>query len=113
MRDPDELEILSITTTVGSLADGQTLARQIIARRLAACVQVEQGLISFYRWQGEQCESAEVRLVIKTVPGGEVALQEFIAHHHTYDLPQFLVVRMRASEAYAAWVRTETAAPPA
>jgi periplasmic divalent cation tolerance protein len=113
MQDSNELDILSVTTTVGSLVDGQALARQIIERRLAACVQVEQGLISFYRWQGEQCESAEVRLVIKTVPGGEVALQEFIAHHHPYDVPQFLVVRMRASDAYAAWARAETAPPPA
>lgn len=113
MQDSSELDILSITTTVGSLADGQALARQIIEQRLAACVQLEQGLISFYRWQGELCESAEVRLVIKTVPGGEDSLQKFFARHHPYDVPQFLVVRMRASEAYGAWARLETAPPPA
>jgi len=113
MQDSSDLDILSVTTTVGSLADGQALARELIAQRLAACVQVEPGLISFYRWQGEQCESAEVRVVIKTLPGSEVALQAFFARHHPYDVPQFLGVPMRASEAYATWVRSETARPPA
>jgi len=111
MQDSGELDVLSVTTTVGSLADGQALARQLLAQRLAACVQVEQGLTSFYRWRGDQHEDAEVRLVIKTIPGREAALKEFFAHHHPYDVPQFLAVRMRASEAYAAWVRAETQGP--
>jgi periplasmic divalent cation tolerance protein len=111
MANPRELEILSVTTTVGSLAEAQALAREIIAQRLAACVQLEPGLISFYRWEGRQHEEPEVRLVIKTSPGSEGALQEFIARRHPYEVPQFLVVPMRASEAYAAWVRSETAQP--
>lgn len=113
MQDCKELDILSITTTVGSLAAAQTLARDIVARRLAACVQVEPGLTSFYRWKGEPCEEPEVRLVIKTVPACEGALREFIARHHPYEVPQLLTVSMRASEAYAQWARSETAPPPA
>ena len=112
MHNPGELDILSVTTTVGSLAAGEALARELIAQRLAACVQLEPGLTSFYRWKGESCEDAEVRLVIKALPGSEVALQEFFARHHPYDLPQFLAQHMRASEAYAAWVRAETAPSP-
>ena len=90
MQDCKELDILSVTTTEGSLADAQALAREIIAQRLAACVQVEQGLTSFYRWKGEQCEEPEVRLVIKTMPGCERALQDFMARRHPYEVPQFL-----------------------
>lgn len=111
MKDSGELDILSVTTTVGSLAAGQALAREIISRRLAACVQLEPGLTSFYGWKGQACEDAEVRLVIKTLPAHETPLQEFFARHHPYDVPQFLAVRMRASEAYGAWVRSETTAP--
>ena len=113
MQDSSEPEILSVTTTVGSLAEAQALAREIIAQRLAACVQLEPGLVSFYRWAGRQHEEPEVRLVIKTLPRCEHGLQECFAHHHPYDLPQFLAVPMRASQAYATWVRSETAPPPA
>jgi periplasmic divalent cation tolerance protein len=113
MQDCKEPDILSVTTTVGSLADATALARAIVAQRLAACVQVEEGVTSFYRWQGRQCEEAEVRLVIKTLPGCEGALQALFARHHPYEVPQFLATPMRASEAYARWVRSESTAPPA
>jgi periplasmic divalent cation tolerance protein len=112
MQDCKELDILSVTTTVGSLATAQALAREIIGQRLAACVQVEAGLTSFYRWKGEPCEEPEVRLVIKTMPACEGALKTFMARRHPYEVPQFLAVPMRASEAYAQWVRSETAPPP-
>ncbi|WP_233259305.1 divalent-cation tolerance protein CutA [Ramlibacter sp. WS9] len=104
---------MSIATTVGSLADAQRLAREIIAQRLAACVQVEQGVASFYRWKGELCEESEVRLVIKTLPGCEAALQALFAKHHPYEVPQFLAARLIASPAYAQWARAETEVPQA
>lgn len=104
-------DILTITTTVGSLDDARKLARAIVQRRLAACVQVEQGLGSFYRWQGRECEDAEVRVTIKTLPGCEAALQALFGEAHPYELPQFLAVRMQASEAYYAWAREEVTLP--
>jgi periplasmic divalent cation tolerance protein len=107
MQDCKEPDILTVTTTVGSRADAQRLARELVQRRLAACVQVEDGLVAFYHWKGELCEDAELRLVIKTVPGCEAALQAFFREHHPYELPQFTALRMRASDAYAQWVRAE------
>lgn len=112
MPDCSELDILSVTTTVGSLADARALAQEILSRRLAACVQVEEGITAFYRWQGKPCEEPEVRLVIKTAPGAEGALQAFFASRHPYDVPQFLVATLRASEAYARWARSETRPTP-
>lgn len=106
-----DLDIVSIATTVGSLADAQRLAREIIRQRLAACVQVEQGLTSFYRWKGELCEESEVRLVIKTLPGCEEPLQALFAEHHPYELPQFTAAKLTASPAYAQWARAETVVP--
>lgn len=112
MEDCKDLNILSVTTTVGSMAEGQALARAILERRLAACVQVEEGLTSFYRWQGRQCEDPEVRLTIKTLPECDRALQALFGEHHPYEVPQFLAVTMRASGPYAAWVHGEVAVPP-
>ena len=111
MQDCKELNILSVTTTVSSLETAKTLAREILAQKLAACVQLDQSVISLYRWKGELCEEPEVRLVIKSLPGCEAALQELLARHHPYELPQFLVQPMSASEAYAQWVRAEVAVP--
>jgi len=111
MQDFKRHTVLSVTTTVGSEADAARLARELLARRLAACVQVEPGLTSYYRWQGRDCTDPEVRLTIKTLPECEQALRAAFGKLHPYDVPQFLAVAMQASEAYAAWVRAEVDAP--
>lgn len=108
MQDCKELDILSVTTTLGSLGDAKALAQEILSQRLAACVQVEQELTSLYRWKGELHEETEVRLVIKSLPGCEAALQALFAQHHPYETPQFLAITLRASEGYAQWARAET-----
>ena len=102
-----ERDILAITTTVGKLEEARALARELVERRLAACVQVDPGVLSFYRWEGKPCEDAEARITIKTLPEREAAIVAFFAERHPYALPQFLGVRMQASAAYAGWVRQE------
>ena len=104
--------VLSVTTTVASLPDAQRLARLLLERRLAACVQIEPGLSSHYVWQGRPCEEAEVRLTIKTLPGRVAALEALFAEQHPYELPQFLATGMQASAAYAAWVSESVASDP-
>jgi periplasmic divalent cation tolerance protein len=111
MQDCKELDILSVTTTLGSLDAAKALANEILGQRLAACVQLEQGLTSLYHWKGELCEEAEVRLVIKSLPGCEAALQALFAQHHPYEVPQFLATTLRASQGYADWARAETRVP--
>lgn len=113
MEDCKELDILSVTTTVGSRSEAKALARAILEQRLAACVQMEEGLRSFYRWQGREREDAEVRLTVKTLPECGEALRRLIEEQHPYQLPQFLAVCMHASPEYHAWVRTEVSVPPA
>ena len=111
MEDCKDRDILAVTTTVASLADARQLARAILERRLAACVQVEEGLVSFYRWRGKECEDAEVRVTVKTLPACEAALQALFQEKHPYEVPQFLAATLRASEAYAAWARGEVTVP--
>jgi periplasmic divalent cation tolerance protein len=107
MQDCKEADILSVTTTLGSAGQAQELARALVQARLAACVQVDPPMTSTYNWNGQLCEEAEVRLTIKTLPACRQAVQDFLARHHPYDTPQFLAQVLRASDAYAAWVRSE------
>lgn len=109
MQDCQELDIVAMTTTVATAADAQRLARLLLERRLAACVQVEAGVQSFYRWQDRTCEDAEQRLLLKTVGRLVPAVQALFAEHHPYELPQCVAWPVQASEAYAGWVRGEVA----
>jgi periplasmic divalent cation tolerance protein len=107
MQDCKEFDVLTVVTTVGSAQDAQKLAGEILARRLAACVQVDAGVTSHYRWKGSLCEEPEVRLTIKTLPALEAPLQELFDTAHPYELPQFVCALERASAPYAQWVRSE------
>ena len=110
-------KIASLTTTVPTEAEAQGLARGLVEARLAACVQVEAGMQSHYRWKGALQAEPEVRLTIKTIPAARARVEDFIGRYHPYAVPQLLWQEQDASPAYAEWVRTEVAAavsaPPA
>ena len=104
------MDILSLTTTVATREDARRLARALVEQRLAACVQLDEGVQSHYRWEGALCADPEVRLTVKTLPSLLPRLQAFFAEEHPYDVPQLLWQTMAASPAYADWVRGEVAA---
>ena len=107
MQDCKEPDILVVTTTVASMDDARRLARELVERRLAACVQLDDIAASVYRWEGRVCEDAEVRLSIKTVPELRTALEAAFEELHPYDVPQFIAAMHAGSAAYADWVRSE------
>jgi periplasmic divalent cation tolerance protein len=99
-----------VLTTLPSRDAAQTIARTLVEERLAACVQLVDGLLSIYRWEGRVEESAECQLVAKTTPAAAGALVDCLRRLHPYDVPEILSLDATASEAYAAWVDAETRA---
>ncbi len=103
-------EIVEVTTTVDSEQAATTLAKLIVAARLAACVQINGPLHSIYRWQGEICEAQEWRCTIKSLAITVPQLIDFINDKHPYDVPEILVTQVHASsEAYAQWLAEQVA----
>jgi periplasmic divalent cation tolerance protein len=101
-----------VLTTIGADADGQALARTLVAERLAACVNVLPVMTSVYRWKGQVEQDQERQLVIKTTPDRVEALQSRVRELHAYELPEFLVVNADSgSAAYLAWVTESVASP--
>ena len=99
------IEIVEVTTTVDSEQAASNLARQIVAARLAACVQIDGPLSSIYRWQGEICEAKEWRCTIKTLQIASAQLVDFIGEHHPYEVPEILVIHVHSAAApYAQWM---------
>jgi len=111
MSDAADAQVLTVTTTVATVEAARELARLLLEQKLAACVQLDAGITSFYRWEAKLCEEPEVRLVIKTLPACEAALRELFARHHPYQLPQFVAAVGQATPAYVGWVRGEVEPP--
>lgn len=90
-------------------ASATAIAEALLARQLAACVQILPELTSVYRWKGEIQRDREVLLLIKTEADRFESLCAAIRAQHPYELPEILAVEAVAGlPAYLDWVRAET-----
>ena len=102
-------DVVIILTTVPDLDRAETIARMLVDERLAACVNVNGPMVSFYRWKGGIERDEERQLVIKTTRHRIDAVRERIAEVHPYELSEFLVLSASGgSEAYLEWVASST-----
>jgi len=92
-------------STVGSAEEADRLARALVERRLAACVNVVPGVVSHYRWQGELQRDEERLLVIKTRAERIEALRDALRELHPYELPELVAFEISAgSPEYLKWL---------
>jgi len=81
------------------------LANQIIAARLAACVNLVNPVQSVYLWQGKVEQSEEVQMIIKTRTELFEPLRQFIRSHHPYQVPEIVGLPVVvADEEYLSWI---------
>ena len=100
--------VLVVVSSFSKLADAQTMARNLIENRLAACVQIQGGVHSIYRWDGKICEEQEVLLCAKTLADQWENICSFIKSNHPYDLPEVLAFTPEKYEAqYGDWIQAE------
>ena len=94
-----------VVTTVGTEDQAHLLSRELVARRLAACVNILSGVRSVYRWHGKICRDSELLLVIKTLETEFEAVAETIRELHTYELPEILSFAVDRGEAgFLSWI---------
>ena len=91
-------EVRLVLTTVASPHEGERLARALVERRQAACVNMLPAVESIFRWQGEVSKEAETLLLIKTVRSAYEDVAATIAELHSYDLPEILSLAVDEGE---------------
>lgn len=92
-------------TTTDKEAVAKQIARDLVSKKLAKCVQIDQTL-SIYEWEGKIEESPEYRLVIKAPTENTKKIEEAITSLHNYELPQILTVDASGgSEKYIDWIK--------
>lgn len=102
-------------TTVGDEEEGIELARAIVERGEAACVNIVPGVRSVFRWKGEICSESEYLLVVKTTTEGYDAVAETVRELHSYELPEVLALPVtRGDEGYLTWIAeaVDSGSPP-
>lgn len=96
--------ILAVTT-VGDEGAAAELARELLSRRVVACVQIVSKVRSLYWWKGRIEDDAECVLLMKTRGERYDALASALGELHAYDVPELVVLPIeRGSAAYLGWL---------
>jgi periplasmic divalent cation tolerance protein len=103
-------ETMVVLTTCGNEEDAGALARVLVERRLAACVNAVSNVASTYRWKGEVQRDRETLLIIKTTSHRLAAVEQTIRETSKYELPEVIALPVRSGGAdYLAWIRESVA----
>jgi periplasmic divalent cation tolerance protein len=101
----DKIVVLS---TCASAEEAEKIARKLVERRLAACVNVLAGARSIYHWRGAVEEASEWLLIIKSRRDLFDGLRAEIEKLHSYEVPEVLALAVvEGSRGYLGWMERE------
>lgn len=101
-------ERLIVLITAGSHDEAGRIARILVTKMLAACVNVIPSVTSVYRWEGEIRSDQECLLVVKSQRDVLAELVECVQGLHSYDVPEIIALPLvGGSDAYLRWLDQE------
>ena len=96
-------------TTVSKNSKARALAKSLVKEKLAACVSLIPISASFYFWKNNAISDKEILLLIKTRAALIPRLKQWVIDHHSYELPEFLVLSINdGHHPYLRWIRENT-----
>ncbi|MDF2177890.1 divalent-cation tolerance protein CutA [Aliiglaciecola sp. CAU 1673] len=85
------------------------IAAKALEKKLAACINLIPGLESWYVWQGQVQQDAEVQMLFKTQKNLADALYKLVLSLHPYDVPEWLVLDIAGGgQDYLNWITSCT-----
>ena len=94
-----------VLTTAGSVDEARKIARALVDRKLAACVNIIPQVESVYRWQGKIETAAEWLLVIKTEAAAFEGVHATIKALHSYEMPECIMLEVTdGDQEYLDWI---------
>lgn len=102
------MQPIIVTTTCESREDGELIARNVLEKRLSACVQISGPVFSLYWWEQKITCDTEFMVVMKSERGLFEQLGDAIRDVHTYEVPEIVAVDITAIDApYKQWLEKE------
>jgi periplasmic divalent cation tolerance protein len=94
-----------VLTTCGSEEEGKRIARNLVEKRLAACVNLIPQVNSIYRWQGKVESAGELLLLIKTTRENFPKVRDAVRGLHSYEVPECIMLAIEdGSATYLQWI---------
>lgn len=95
-----------VLVTCPTLALARRIARAVVQKRFAACVNIVRSQAeSVYTWKGKLETAREHVLLIKTTTARLRQLEREVKRLHTYDVPEFIALPIAEGSAeYLSWL---------
>lgn len=95
--------------TTASAEEAEIIGRNLVSRKLAACVNIIENMKSIYNWQGKIETADEVVMIAKTKKALVSELIENVKTLHSYECPCIVSVPITdGNPDYLRWIRNET-----
>lgn len=95
--------------TCKDINQARTIGSTLLKEKLAACVNIIQGMESIYRWEGNFESAQEVILLIKSRESLSLKIRARITELHSYKTPCILDIPVQGgNEPYINWILSET-----
>lgn len=103
------MEFIVIYCTVPNKKEGKDIARALVSKKLAACVNIIDKVESVFSWDGKLCEEQEAMMIIKTKQELFDKVNALIQGLHSYNVPEVIALPfVEADEEYLKWIMHET-----
>ena len=98
-------DAIQVETAIDTQDAADAIARALVERKLAACVQVLGPAKSTYRWRGAVERAEEWICLIKTERRLYADVEAAIRELHSYETPEIIATEIVAGSAdYLAWI---------
>jgi len=92
--------------TVPNFEEGKKIAKNLVEKKLAACVNIIQKVFSVYWWKEKIEEDNENLLIIKTTEEKSDLIIQEISKTHSYDVAECIGLKIeKGSEQYLKWIK--------
>jgi periplasmic divalent cation tolerance protein len=100
---------LLVYTTFPDEGTALAVGHELVAQKLAACINVLPGMKSVYAWKGAIETGNEVVAIVKTREGLKERVREALKTRHPYETPIILFLEVPGGDdATIAWLLGET-----
>ncbi len=98
-----------VFVTVPSMKTGRKIAKELLSKRVAGCINILGRLDSFFWWKEKIDKAKECLLIIKTKKSLFSKLKKIVESLHPYDVPEVIALPLvDINDKYASWLREET-----
>ncbi|WP_353571566.1 divalent-cation tolerance protein CutA [Candidatus Albibeggiatoa sp. nov. BB20] len=95
--------------TCPDLHIAQDIAKALLEKHLAACINIVPQIQSMYEWKGKIINDTEVLLIIKTQAKHYKSIENLLVQLHPYEVPELIALSIDTGlPSYINWIQSVT-----